>query len=246
MMKKAIVLLSGGLDSTILAAHMKYVEKREVIGLNVNYGQKHNREIIAANNVAAELNIELIELRLAEAISPLFKGAESSQVGKKLEVPEGHYAAENMKLTLVPNRNMMLIAMAGALAVSRGAEVVCAAIHAGDHAIYPDCRPEFYYAMSRALEEATKPPVLDHVRVYAPFVMMTKADIVKHGWEVLLNVGFMGHSTLDQKDVLDFLALTWSCYQGDRVVHCGKCGTCVERREAFELAGVPDPTEYAS
>jgi 7-cyano-7-deazaguanine synthase len=244
-MKKAIVLLSGGLDSTILAAHMKYVEKREVIGLNVNYGQKHNREIISANNVAAELDIELVELRLAEAISPLYSGAESSQVGKKLDVPEGHYAAENMKTTLVPNRNMMLIGLAGALAISRGAEAVCAAIHAGDHAIYPDCRPEFYHRCSQALQEATQPPVEQVVRVYAPFVNMTKADIVKHGWTILLNTGFVD-ANLSQQDVLDFLALTWSCYQGDRITHCGKCGTCVERREAFELAGVPDPTEYAS
>lgn len=127
-----------------------------------------------------------------------------------------------MKLTVVPNRNMILLALAGAWAVSTKSEAIAYAAHAGDHAIYPDCRPEFAEAMQGALLLCDWHPV----RIARPFLAMSKADLVKLGAE--LGVPF---------------ALTWSCYKGGDK-HCGKCGTCVERREAFELAGVPDPTKY--
>jgi 7-cyano-7-deazaguanine synthase len=137
-------------------------------------------------------------------------------------VPHGHYTDETMKQTVVPNRNMVLLAVAGAYAISLKAEHVAYAAHAGDHAIYPDCRPEFAEAVGVALALAD----WHHVTLRRPFVLTNKSGIVLLG----ANIGAP-------------LGLTYSCYEGGRV-HCGKCGTCVERREAFTLAGVPDPTMY--
>ncbi|MFM9146691.1 MAG: 7-cyano-7-deazaguanine synthase, partial [Verrucomicrobiota bacterium] len=141
-----------------------------------------------------------------------------------VKVPEGHYEEESMKATVVPNRNMLLISVATAWAVSLRAESVAYGAHGGDHAIYPDCRPEFAEALDRAVRLAD----WHEVRLERPFVKMDKAAIVRRGAE--LDVPF---------------SLTWSCYVGGER-HCGKCGTCVERKEAFRLARVTDPTDYAA
>ena len=147
----------------------------------------------------------------------------SSLTSPEIPVAEGHYTEETMKSTVVPNRNMILLAVAAGHVISRGGGRVAYAAHGGDHAIYPDCRPEFADAMAHALSLAD----WSTVELHRPFVGWSKADIVRRGAE--LEVPF---------------AQTWSCYQGGEQ-HCGRCGTCIERREAFDLAGVPDPTPYA-
>jgi 7-cyano-7-deazaguanine synthase len=139
-----------------------------------------------------------------------------------MDVPEGHYEAESMKATVVPNRNAIMISIAYGHAVSIGAETVGVGVHAGDHAIYPDCRAQFIDMLSSTLQVGND----SDLRIYAPFIDKTKSDIVKYG--TALGVPF---------------DLTWSCYKGLEK-HCGRCGTCVERKEAFQLAGVNDPTEY--
>jgi 7-cyano-7-deazaguanine synthase len=153
-------------------------------------------------------------------LGDLLKG--SSLTDDSVELPEGHYAEESMKATVVPNRNMILLALAGGYALSSGFDTIAYAAHAGDHFIYPDCRPEFAEAMEKALGLAD----WNDLSLYRPFVDMTKADLVKLG-----------------KELESPLGMTWSCYAG-MDIHCGKCGTCVERKEAFELAKVPDPTKY--
>jgi 7-cyano-7-deazaguanine synthase len=216
---KCVVVFSGGLDSTVLLWKM-WKLTGQVAALSVDYGQRHRKELVYAKRMSEKLDIphEVADLR---AIRDLIGG--SSQTDDSIPVPEGHYAAENMKLTVVPNRNMILLSVAIGWAIQRKAEVVAYAAHGGDHAIYPDCRPEFVDIMAKAAQVADWRAVF----LDAPFLLKTKAEVVKIGAE--LGVPFVE---------------TWSCYKGgDR--HCGKCGTCVERIEAFEKAGVPDPTEYA-
>jgi 7-cyano-7-deazaguanine synthase len=215
---KTVVIYSGGLDSTVLLYHLMK-EKHAVRCLGINYGQRHHRELQAAEQICQGLNIEyqMADLR---GLRPLLA---CSALTSDLEVPEGHYAADNMKLTVVPNRNMIMLSVAIGWAVNLKFDAVAYAAHSGDHTIYPDCRPEFIDLMDQAARRCD----WHSVRVLRPFVDMTKADIVRHGAE--LNVPF------DQ---------TWSCYKGEDV-HCGRCGTCVERREAFKLAEVDDPTFYA-
>jgi 7-cyano-7-deazaguanine synthase len=143
-----------------------------------------------------------------------------------IEVPHGHYAAENMAVTVVPNRNAIMLSIAYGVAVARGARLVAAAVHAGDHYVYPDCRPQFveaFDAMQRQAVEGFGDPDL---RLHAPFIHKSKAEIVEIGTS--LGVPYED---------------TWSCYEGGEI-HCGLCGTCTERKEAFQLAGVPDPTKY--
>jgi 7-cyano-7-deazaguanine synthase len=217
--KRAVVLLSGGLDSSTLLHQLLY-EDFEVTALAVRYGQRHSYELTAANHIAELAGVPLVVC--AADFGPIFASARSSQVGARVDVPEGHYADEAMKLTIVPNRNMLLLSMAGALAVSVAASVVAYAAHAGDHPIYPDCRPEFVALFDTTLRSATG----DAVRLYAPFVGISKTDIVRRGAQ--LRVPFEH---------------TYSCYAG-RAAHCGRCGTCYERREAFRDARVPDPTTY--
>jgi 7-cyano-7-deazaguanine synthase len=222
-LKRAVVLLSGGLDSSTLLYQLLY-EDFDVVALTVDYGQRHAVELAHASVIATMAGVPFKEVHLARALAPIFAGAGSSQVGKMAPVPTGHYADETMKTTIVPNRNMMLLSIAGALAVAGQAQTIAYAAHAGDHAIYPDCRPEFYTAMNIALQVGNDPPI----SLYAPFINLTKTDIVKRA--VLLKVP---------------LAQTYSCYAGE-VDHCGVCGTCFERKEAFRDAGVDDPTRYSA
>jgi 7-cyano-7-deazaguanine synthase len=211
-----VALLSGGLDSTVLAYVLK-AAGAEVIALTVQYGQKHWREAVFADRTVKTLEIEQVNVTLPFEV---FRG--SALTDHEKAVPEGHYEDESMKATVVPNRNMMLLATATALAVSRKAGVVAYGAHSGDHAIYPDCRSEFAMAMDAAISLCD----WDSPSLIAPFLGMNKADIVRIG--AGLGVPF---------------EMTWSCYKGGDF-HCGKCGTCVERIEAFKEAGVTDPTEY--
>jgi len=214
---RLVLVYSGGLDSTVLLYHLQ-AEGHEVHCLGVDYGQRHQRELRAGREVCDRLGVEY---RLADlaAVRPLHAG---SCLTDALEVPTGTYTLENMKSTVVPNRNMILLAVAIGWAVSLRADGVAYAAHAGDHPVYPDCRPEFAEAMARAAALCDWHPV----QLLRPFIGWSKDAIVKRGAE--LGVPF---------------ELTWSCYQG-RDRHCGRCGTCVERRSAFIRAGIPDPTDY--
>lgn len=219
---KTVLSLSGGLDSTVLLYHLKYKMGHEVLCLSVNYGQRHKRELQAAERIAF-LNGCQWKLADLTAIKDLFAG--SSQTSTGIAVPEGHYAEESMKQTVVPNRNMVLLSLATAWAVSAKADFVAYAAHAGDHAIYPDCRPAFAEAMGDAISLCD----WHKVKLIRPFLYPTPMDKT--------TVALMG------KELRVPFAETWSCYKGE-LFHCGKCGTCHERREAFQLAGIDDPTIY--
>jgi len=221
-MSKPIVLFSGGLDSTVLLWSLR----PEVKAISFNYGQRHSKELISAERICilGEVEYAIVDLAHSDGImeSVFDLISSGSQTGNQ-PVPEGHYAEESMKATVVPNRNMIMLSIATGWAVSTDSTKVLWAAHAGDHAIYPDCRPEFLDAMALAIKTGN---AWSPVELEAPFIRKTKAEIVELGAEL--------HAPLDQ---------SWSCYKGG-ILHCGKCGTCVERREAFQLAGVVDPTEY--
>ncbi len=195
-------------------------ERHEVAGaLSFDYGAKHNaREIRFAAVHAARLGVrhEVVALPFVDR---LFDSALLKSGG---EIPEGHYEDATMQQTVVPFRNAILLSIATGVAESRGASGVVIAAHGGDHAIYPDCREAFMGAMDEAMRRGT----YAEVALLRPFIELNKAQIAAAG--ARLGVDF---------------ARTWSCYKGG-AVHCGTCGTCVERREAFAAAGVPDPTEY--
>lgn len=216
MAKDSVIIVSGGMDSVTLM-HSK---KNEIaLAVSFDYGSNHNRrEIECARRQCQRLGIEHIVIPL-DFMGRYFK---SSLLEGADAIPEGHYAADNMKSTVVPFRNGIMLAVACGLAESRGLKHVMMANHGGDHTIYPDCRPEFADAMSLAMKTGT----YDGITLKAAFTNITKADIAR-----------MGHQL-----GVDF-ADTYSCYKGGEK-HCGKCGTCVERKEAFRIAGVPDPTVY--
>ena len=215
----ALIVYSGGLDSTVLLHLLKSRGEADA-ALSVDYGQKHRKELDFARLNCQKLGVNFETADLS-AIRGLF-GKCSLTDGAEC-VPSGDYGADNMGSTVVPNRNMIMIAVAAARAIALGLREVAYAAHSGDHDIYPDCRPEFADALDAALKLCHYYPV----RLLRPFVDMSKAGIVRLGADL----------------GVDFSA-TWSCYNGGEM-HCGKCGTCRERREAFRLAGVPDPTEYA-
>jgi len=217
---KVLVLCSGGMDS--VTALYWAARSHEVVAVaSFDYGSKHNhRELPLAAEHAARLGLrhETIALGFVERLfaSSLLKGG--------AEVPEGHYAADNMKQTVVPFRNAIMLSIACGFAESVGAEALVIAAHAGDHTIYPDCREDFMQAMADAMRLGT----YAGVQLLRPFIALDKSRIAAEG--ARLGVDF---------------ARTYSCYKGGPI-HCGKCGTCVERREAFALAGLPDPTAYES
>ncbi len=217
---KVVVLLSGGMDS-VTAFHAALRDHEVVAGLSFDYGAKHH---------ARELPLAAWHCRqqgVPHRVAPLGFVAEeftSDLLERGGEIPDGHYEEESMKSTVVPFRNGIMLSIAAGFAESRGASGVVIAAHSGDHAIYPDCREEFLEPMARAIRAGT----YAGIELLRPFVAMDKAAIARRGAE--LGVDF---------------SRTWSCYRGGEV-HCGTCGTCVERREAFQLAGVPDPTIYAA
>ncbi|MCR4266140.1 7-cyano-7-deazaguanine synthase QueC [Nitratireductor sp. ZSWI3] len=216
---KTLVVCSGGLDSVSLA-HMMAREEMLVGLVSFDYGQRHRKELHFAARAATRLGVahDLID------ISGIGKHLGGSALTDAIDVPDGHYAEETMRVTVVPNRNAIMLTIAFGIAAARGADAVAAAVHGGDHFIYPDCRPAFAEAF-QAMQDAALDGI-GRIRLHTPFLHGTKADIVREG----------------QKAGTPF-AETWSCYKGGEL-HCGRCGTCVERREAFHEAGVEDPTAY--
>lgn len=228
-MSKVVLCLSGGMDSTALATNF-LDEGDDVIALMVHYGQKHSKELQQAALViehlqnrfgirqGKEYRITPFPLDLG-SVSSVFTG---SALTSEKEVPEGHYAAKNMVQTIVPNRNMVLLSLAVAVAVQTGADAVAFGAHKGDHDVYPDCRKEFIDAMKLSVELATE----KRVSVLAPFHDFFKYEIAAFGASI--------HTPFN---------LTWSCYKGEEF-HCGRCATCVERLEALHIAGVDDGLHY--
>ena len=219
-MKKAVALVSGGMDS-VTALYRANADHEVVAAMSFDYGSKHNhKEIPYARFHAEKLGIahEVVSLGFMDALfdSHLLKSGGA--------IPDGHYEAENMKQTVVPFRNGIMLSIAAGYAESQGATDLVIAAHSGDHTIYPDCRESFMQAMSAAVRLGTYAEIV----IQRPFVSMTKAEIVTEA--VRLKVD---------------LKQTWSCYKGGEI-QCGTCATCVERREAFLLAEVEDPTEYVS
>ncbi|MBU2179605.1 MAG: 7-cyano-7-deazaguanine synthase QueC [Gammaproteobacteria bacterium] len=217
MPQKVVVIYSGGMDSfTVL--HNAIRAGHDVYALSFNYGQRHVKELVCAQNVCQELGIhhKIVDI---SAINQLIGG---SSLTDNIDVPEGHYAADNMKSTVVPNRNMILLSLAVGYAVSLDAQAVYYGAHSGDHFIYPDCRPEFVQKMNDVCQIANYEPV----DIVSPYLSKTKIEILKDG----LAMG------------LDY-SKTWTCYNG-REQACGKCGSCQERLEAFTLNNTVDPLPY--
>jgi 7-cyano-7-deazaguanine synthase len=204
--ERAVAIVGGGMDSVTLA-YLLDSEEYELHILSVDYGQRHKKEISYAR-------------RCAEQLGATFDIANMSQVGRLLsgsaladdvEVPHGHYAAENMAVTVVPNRNAIMLSIAYGLAVAEEAALVACAVHAGDHYVYPDCRPDFINAFDQMQKKAVEGFGMPNLCLYAPFIYKTKAEVVEIG----------GGLSVPYEE-------SWSCYEGGEV-HCGLCGTCNER-----------------
>lgn len=214
--KDCLMVLSGGMDSVTM---LHEFHERIALAVTFDYGSNHGaREMKMAQLHCQRLGIphKVISLPFIHEMfhSSLLEGADA--------IPEGHYADENMRSTVVPFRNGIMLSIAVGIAESHNLKRVLIANHGGDHAIYPDCRPEFIAAINKAAQAGT----YIGVAVEAPYTLWRKQDIALRGHELGVNY-----------------AETWSCYKG-REKHCGTCGTCRERKEAFLLAGLEDPTEY--
>lgn len=215
--EKVVVIYSGGMDSfTVLNRALK--DGKQVFALSFDYGQKHVKELKYAAGVCEELGIahKIIDI---SAINELIGG---SSLTDNIDIPEGHYEEDSMKSTVVPNRNMILLSMAVGYAVSLDAAQVYYGAHSGDHAIYPDCRPEFVEKMNDVCQIANYQPV----EIHSPYLKQSKIDILTDGLSMNLDY-----------------SKSWTCYNG-REKACGKCGACQERLEAFEKNGVTDPLPY--
>ena len=216
MIKDSIIIVSGGMDSVTLLCEYK---DRIAVGVSFDYGSNHNaREIPFAREHCEMLGIEHIVIDLA-FMPQYFKSSLLDGAGA---VPEGHYADDNIKSTVVPFRNGIMLSIAAGIAESRGLKYVMMANHSGDHTIYPDCSQEFVNAMN----EATKAGTFPGIEILAPYTGITKADIARRG--KALGIDY---------------SKTWSCYKGGEH-HCGKCGTCMERKEAMRDASIVDTTIY--
>ncbi|MEV6984032.1 7-cyano-7-deazaguanine synthase QueC [Sphaerisporangium sp. NPDC051017] len=222
--RHAVVIASGGLDSSAVA-YLLASQGARVNLLSFDYGQRHRKELQYAALIAEQLGAphEVVEL---SGLGRLLGG--SALTDTTVVVPDGHYSDESMRITVVPNRNAIMLSVAAGVAVASKADVVAFGAHAGDHAIYPDCRPAFLEQLAATIRVGNEGFLAEDFQLLAPFLTVTKADIVAAGAE--LGVPF---------------ELTWSCYKGGDL-HCGTCGTCWERREAFQMAGVADPTRYAT
>ncbi|HET8850690.1 MAG TPA: 7-cyano-7-deazaguanine synthase QueC [Marinobacter sp.] len=217
MAKTVVVIYSGGMDSFTLL-HLARALGHTVHALSFNYGQRHVRELDAARAVCEAHGIphRVIDIR---AMNEVMAG---SSLTSDIDVPEGHYQEDTMKSTVVPNRNMILLSLATGYAVTAEAEAVWFGAHGGDHAIYPDCRPEFIEKMDAVCKVANYQPVA----IEAPFMAMDKGQILAEGLKLSLDY-----------------SQTWTCYNG-RAQACGRCGSCTERLEAFAANGVTDPLTY--
>lgn len=216
--KDTLIVLSGGMDSVTLLHDRA---SRIAMAVTFDYGSNHNkREAACAQSHCRELGIpwRLVSFDFMKGLfkSSLLEGAEA--------IPTGHYDSSNIRSTVVPFRNGIMLAIAAGIAESESLQYIMLANHAGDHEVYPDCRPEFVEAMDKAVCAGTFPGI----RLLAPYTMLTKADIAKRGKSLHLD-----YST------------TYSCYKGGEI-HCGECATCRERREALAEAGIDDPTPYDS
>ena len=215
-MKDSIIIVSGGMDSITMLYEYR---ERIAMGVSFDYGSNHNkREIPFARLHCERLGIQHVTIPL-DFIHTYFK---SSLLEGADAIPLGNYDDENMKSTVVPFRNGIMLSIACGMAESMGLDYVMIANHHGDHAIYPDCRPAFIDAMSQAMTNGT----YNYVHILAPYTRISKSDIARRGGELGLDY-----------------ALTWSCYKGGEK-HCGRCGTCMERKEALREAGIEDKTEY--
>ncbi len=216
---KALLICSGGFDSVTLAYRLAAEQSLGAL-LTFDYGQRHKKEIDAARLCAERLGVS----HLVMDIGHIGRQLSGSALTDDIEVPHGHYSEENMKLTVVPNRNAIMLTIAFGVAAARGLDTVALAVHGGDHFIYPDCRPDFIRLFgemqARALDGVAE------VALLAPYVDTDKTDIARDAARFAVPV-----------------ADTWSCYEGGEL-HCGRCGTCVERIEAMALADVADPTPY--
>lgn len=216
--KKIVVICSGGMDSVTLLHDLQNNQEYEIVGaLTFDYGQRHVKEIEYAKKNCKKFHLDWHKVDLTNLQSLLV----SSLTGNS-DIPEGHYADDNMKSTVVPSRNLIMLAIASGYAVSKGAQYIAYGAHAGDHTIYPDCRPEFI----EKLNEVTKISNFEPVEILVPYRDITKVEILEKG--IKLGVNY--------KD-------TWTCYKG-KLLACGKCGSCQERLEAFEKNGIKDPLEY--
>ena len=217
-MTKIIVVYSGGLDSfTLLNEAIR--SGKDVSALSFNYGQKHNKELHFVEKFCAQESIDSKIVNVS-SIKELFQG---SSLTDEIDIPKGHYEDDSMKSTVVPNRNMILISLALGYAVTKEAEEVWFGAHAGDHAIYPDCRPEFVEKMDAVARIANYSPIA----VKAPYIAMSKTEILAIGLNMQLDYG-----------------LTWTCYEGKELA-CGSCGACHERLESFAANNVIDPIKYS-
>ena len=215
-MKDCILILSGGMDSVTL---LYDYQERIALAISFDYGSNHNaREIPFARMHCERLGIPHHVIPL-DFMTTYFR---SSLLSGADDIPEGHYADENMKSTVVPFRNGIMLAIATGMAETNDLSYVMMANHGGDHTIYPDCRPEFVEAFDAAAHAGT----YNGVHLLSPYCHMTKSQIAARGHELGINY-----------------AETWSCYKGGDK-HCGRCGTCIERKEALAEAGIPDPTDY--
>jgi 7-cyano-7-deazaguanine synthase len=218
MRPKAVVLLSGGLDSTTLFYRLAE-EGYDLHGLSCDYGQRHRKEMEFARRTATRLGAAYDVVDLTSITHLL---GTSALTNPSIDVPEGHYEEDTMRVTVVPNRNAIMLTAAFGVAQSIGAAIVAVAVHSGDHAIYPDCREEFI----ERFQEMQDASLGEHIELHAPFLRVDKVAIAR-------DAGRLGVP----------LAETWSCYRGDNH-HCGRCGTCVERAWAIAEAGLVDPTPY--
>jgi|SRR3990167_7080084 len=217
MKEKAVIILSGGMDSTTLLYDIKE-QGYDVYALSFDYNQKHKRELQFAKKTCMKLEVphKIINLKVLNDLAP------SSLTRDDWKVPEGHYEEESMKQTVVPNRNMVMLSLAVSYAISIKATQLFIGAHAGDHAIYPDCRQEFIYALKKTIELCD----WHIVSLQAPYIDKDKGDITIKGKELSVNY-----------------SLTQTCYNGKKLA-CGKCGACQERLEAFKKAGIKDPIKY--
>ena len=216
---KTVVIFSGGLDSTTMLYSLRD-QGHELRCIGFDYGQRHRVELQAAQSIAKLVGVPYQGIDLS-ALGPVIAG-QSSQVNPDVEVPDGHYSEESMKATVVPNRNMIMLSVAVAHAISVDYDAVAYGAHAGDHTIYPDCREVFVDAMRSVISLCD----WKQVELLTPYLHKSKSEIVAEGAKLEVPFGE-----------------TWSCYKGGET-HCGTCGTCVERREAFTLAKISDPTQY--